>query len=431
MKKRVLSIVVSLSLSLSLLTTLGTTRNAKANEYNISNPRITEDHYNVTWDCLYFGKYWQNDTNGDGVADQNDEKEPIKWRILSVDGDDAFLLADQTLDCQPYNQKHEEVTWELCTLRSWLNSDFYNEAFSSDEQSAIKPTDIPTDNEGKSNIQDKIYLLSENELSNIAYGFDDDIVNNEAFNSTNTLYTISNGGKTYDNNESGICLTRQLFDFQPSIYVVADLSVYYYVDDAEATIRPCLHLDLSSNLWKSAGIVIADQHNGTIAAPTPTLTPTPTPMSSYIPTPISTPTPIPTTAPTPPHVMPPILTPPPTNTPIPTVTTEPSHEPKIINTPKVITAPSKVEKLTVKNKKKKSVTLSWKKIKGVKGYQVQYATDTAFSKKRNKTSKKNKLVINKLKKKKTYSFRVRAYILYEKKKVYGRWSNTKKVKIKK
>ncbi len=41
--------------------------------------------------------YWQNDTNGDGIADQNDAKEPIKWRVLQVDGDDVFLMSDKNL----------------------------------------------------------------------------------------------------------------------------------------------------------------------------------------------------------------------------------------------------------------------------------------------------------------------------------------------
>ena len=36
----------------------------------------------TTWDSIWFGNYWQGDTNGDGKADKNDEKQPIKWRVL-------------------------------------------------------------------------------------------------------------------------------------------------------------------------------------------------------------------------------------------------------------------------------------------------------------------------------------------------------------
>lgn len=88
-------------------------------DYGVSNPTISNGV--TTWDCVYFGNYWQNDTNGDGTADQQDDKEPIKWRVLSVDGSDAFLMADQCLDTQPYNEENEDVTWETCTLRTWLN----------------------------------------------------------------------------------------------------------------------------------------------------------------------------------------------------------------------------------------------------------------------------------------------------------------------
>ncbi|MCI9536790.1 MAG: hypothetical protein HFG35_00675, partial [Eubacterium sp.] len=51
--------------------------------------------------------------------------------------------------------------------------------------------------------------------------------------------------------------------------------------------------------------------------------------------------------------------------------------------------------------------------------------------KKQKLVSKNKAVIKKLKKKKTYYFRVRAYRLEGTKKVYGAWSNMKKIKIKK
>lgn len=99
--------------------------NAKAGQPTLHNPTTDADGI-TTWDTVYFGNYWQNDTNGDGEADQNDDKEPIKWRVLSVDGDDVFLLADQNLDAQPYNNNDTaaDVTWETCGLRTWLNGMF-------------------------------------------------------------------------------------------------------------------------------------------------------------------------------------------------------------------------------------------------------------------------------------------------------------------
>ena len=96
----------------------------------------------------------------DGVADQNDEKEPIKWRVLSVDGNDAFLLADQILDVKQYNDKDYEdengngsyeeeelVTWENSKIRSWLNNELLQAAFSEEEKNAILSTTL--ENEGE------------------------------------------------------------------------------------------------------------------------------------------------------------------------------------------------------------------------------------------------------------------------------------------
>ena len=93
--------------------------------------------------------------------------------------------------------------------------------------------------------------------------------------------------------------------------------------------------------------------------------------------------------------------------------------------------PKKVQKLTAKNVKKKRVSLKWRKVIKAKGYQIQYALDRKFKKsgKIKKTAKVS-YIIKKLKKKKTYYIRVRAYVINNGKKVYGSWSKTKKIKIK-
>ena len=117
---------------------------------------------------------------------------------------------------------------------------------------------------------------------------------------------------------------------------------------------------------------------------------------------------------------------------VPKQTGKSAISPNSTNEPIKVTAPAGVKKLIAKNKKKKSVTLSWKKASGAKGYQLQYALNKKFTKKKkSKFTKKRKFTVKKLKKKKTYYFRVRAYKLNGKKKVYGKWSGVKKVKIKK
>ena len=50
--------------------------------------------------------------NGDGKIDGEDERQPIKWRVLSVDEEDVFLLADRKLAYQPYHNKKGDVEWK-------------------------------------------------------------------------------------------------------------------------------------------------------------------------------------------------------------------------------------------------------------------------------------------------------------------------------
>ena len=92
-------LIMALVLQSVYLTINVTNESAKAATLNLHNPTMVNGV--STWDCVYFGTYWQNDTNGDGVADQNDAKEPIKWRVLQVDGDDVFLMSDKNRWARP------------------------------------------------------------------------------------------------------------------------------------------------------------------------------------------------------------------------------------------------------------------------------------------------------------------------------------------
>ena len=96
--------------------------------------------------------------------------------------------------------------------------------------------------------------------------------------------------------------------------------------------------------------------------------------------------------------------------------------------------PGKVSGVKVKNKKKKKMVISWKWKTGVPGFQLQYAWNKKFTKKKktkNVGKYKSSATIKGLKKGKKYYVRVRAYKKGGGKKAYGKWSNVKKVKIKK
>ncbi len=98
---------------------------------------------------------------------------------------------------------------------------------------------------------------------------------------------------------------------------------------------------------------------------------------------------------------------------------------------------AKIVSLTAKAKGKKKITVSWKKVAKAAGYEVQASTKKNFKKNVvNKATTKNKVVFKKLKSKKKYFVRVRAYTTYKDakgktQKVYGKWfKSKKKVKVK-
>ena len=257
---------------------------------SLQNP-TTDGNGVTTWDCIYFGNYWQNDTNGDGKADQNDQKEPIKWRVLSVNGNDAFLLADQNLDAKPYNEKYTSVTWATCTLRTWLNDTFLSTAFTSAEQAAIKNTTVVNDDnpyygtEGGENTIDKVYLLSIAEASNTAYGFNGEFgTDSETRVATNTAYVASKGMNAVG--EADCWWLRSPGGSSGRASRVSNDGYGYdagtFVTHGYYAVRPALHLNLSSStLWSYAGKVTSKGESGSSqATPTPTQTskPTPTPF---------------------------------------------------------------------------------------------------------------------------------------------------------
>ena len=116
--------------------------------------------------------------------------------------------------------------------------------------------------------------------------------------------------------------------------------------------------------------------------------------------------------------------------PQPTVPKQPTQAPT-----QTATKITKPKKATIKKVKgyKKALEVSYAKVSGASGYQIQVATDKKFKKnKKTVTAKKSKtkVKISKLKSKKKYYVRVRAYKSASGKKVYGAWSKVKTVKTK-
>ncbi len=142
-------------------------------------------------DIVYFGTYEQDNDTSNG-------KENIEWLVLAKEKNRVLVISDKALDRQPYNSSYtEEVTWENCSLRKWLNGTFLNKAFSTEEQAQIQNTTVSADNNPQYSTNpgnattDKVFLLSINEVEKY---FNSD----EARKCAPTAYAKAQGASTSD-----------------------------------------------------------------------------------------------------------------------------------------------------------------------------------------------------------------------------------------
>ncbi len=125
-------------------------------------------------EIVNFGSYEQDNNTSNG-------KEEIEWQVLEKQDNKILLISRYALDCKLYDSEHEVttynylkpkcVTWENSTLREWLNDDFINDAFSSDERLVIAETKVTAEKNPEystdpgNDTTDKIFLLSINEAN--------------------------------------------------------------------------------------------------------------------------------------------------------------------------------------------------------------------------------------------------------------------------
>lgn len=58
---------------------------------------------------------------------------PIEWRVLEKSYGNLTVISEYALDCKPFDEEGETDEWDSSSLKEWLNSEFFNKAFSSEE----------------------------------------------------------------------------------------------------------------------------------------------------------------------------------------------------------------------------------------------------------------------------------------------------------
>ncbi len=110
---------------------------------------------------ILMGTYEQDGNPGNGAK-------PIEWDVLYEKDDMMLVISHLVLDCRQINDEFTDVTWETCTLRKWMNNDFYNSAFSEDEKNHIQLVKLSNINDsptgGGRDTQDRVFCLSVDEI---------------------------------------------------------------------------------------------------------------------------------------------------------------------------------------------------------------------------------------------------------------------------
>ena len=109
-------------------------------------------------DTVLMGKY---------PYEEDGTKKPIEWIIIDKEADGTVLLLTKYLiEIKKYNEEQRPITWAGCSLRNWLNRDFYNTAFNSYEKADIRLTNLVNHDNTQSGARggiktdDRVFLLS-------------------------------------------------------------------------------------------------------------------------------------------------------------------------------------------------------------------------------------------------------------------------------
>ena len=116
-------------------------------------------------DIVQMGTYEQ-----DGDPETED---PICWDVLDKDGDAMLLISHDVIDYQRFSDSYNCVIWEDSQIRTWLNEEFYTDAFDKETQACIKESVLENPSiagyvtgadesiwESRGDTTDRIFLLS-------------------------------------------------------------------------------------------------------------------------------------------------------------------------------------------------------------------------------------------------------------------------------
>ena len=91
------------------------------------------------------------------------------WRVLDIQNNTALIITEYIIEQRSYHDAYKEITWADCTLRKYLNDEFYDKFAAADKSKIIPVLNKNLDNQwygskGGADTQDNIFLLSIEEV---------------------------------------------------------------------------------------------------------------------------------------------------------------------------------------------------------------------------------------------------------------------------
>lgn len=169
---------------------------------------------------ILFGAYQQKD----GYP------EPILWRILYVNNNQALVLSEYIIDTRRFDDSCN--SWMSSEARAWLNGDFLNNAFTATQRAAIIENKDPG----------SVFLLTQRDYVNPAYGFSK--VDNQARRAQGSFYAINHN--LWQSDEEYSSYFTRTSNYKDTVWQVRSTGAFgaAKANRSNVGIRPAMWIDL-------------------------------------------------------------------------------------------------------------------------------------------------------------------------------------------
>ena len=205
----------------------------KASDVTIDETNVDANGYYLGSDDEWYAKirvksakarYFTDATEIVGGNDYYFKVKPIMWQIAKIENGKALLVSKDIIEGHDYGYNNG---YYGSGVRSWLNGDFYNEAFSAQEKEYIETSTIDCEtSSGREAGNDKIYLLSRSEASSF------DIILSKVANDVARINGTNVNAYGEIATFKGGWLCRDTYDIEENMYdtvlYTGDVSYDYY-----------------------------------------------------------------------------------------------------------------------------------------------------------------------------------------------------------